>query len=105
MKLIVISSSKTLANETQILTSFFEQGLQTLHLNKPKYSTPKLAKLIRSIPEKYHNRIIIHSHHNLLLKFDLKGVHLTKKHKKKKIRTWFIHKILRSRKPDFETTT
>src|ERR1019366_10678762 len=105
MRLIVITSSRSIPNEASVLTSFFEKGLPTLHLSKPNYSTPKMAKLIRNIPEKFHNRIIIHSHHNLMFKLNLKGVHLTKKHKKRKLSTWFMLKLLKSRKPEFITTT
>ncbi len=105
MKLIVISSAKTIINEENIFTVFFENGLQTLHLSKPKYSTPKLTELIKKIPAEYHNRIIVHSHHKLLLKFNLKGIHLTKKHKKRKFQTWFILKLLKSRRSAFITST
>src|ERR1035437_9133261 len=105
MKLIVITSSRSLPDEHMILTSLFENGLQTLHLSKPNYSTPRMTRLIRNIPEKFHNRIVIHSHHNLMLKFNLKGIHLTKKHKKRKLTTWFMLKLLTYRKPDLQTST
>jgi thiamine-phosphate pyrophosphorylase len=105
MRLIVITSSRNIPDEASILTSFFEKGLPTLHLSKPNYSTPKMASLIRNIPERFHNRIIIHSHHNLMFKFDLKGVHLTKKHKRRRLLTWITLKMLRSKKPEFLTST
>lgn len=105
MKLILISSSSGIEKEVEILTSMFEKGLQTLHLRKPKYSTPKLKKLLQSIPSQYHNRIVIHSHHNLVLKFDLKGVHLTKSHKRRRLKTWFTLMMIKRRKPDILITT
>jgi thiamine-phosphate pyrophosphorylase len=105
MKLIVISSPKTISNEENLFTVLFENGLQTLHLRKPRYSTARLAKLIEKIPAQYHNRIVIHTHHNLLLKYDLKGIHFTKKHKKRRFQTWCMMKLLRSRKSDFITST
>jgi thiamine-phosphate pyrophosphorylase len=105
MKLIVFSSSKSIPHEEEIFTSFFENGLQTLHLCRPKYSTPRLSRLIQNIPAQYHNRIVVHSHHNLLLKFDLKGIHLTKKHKKRRFQTWFTNKLLKFYKPKFITST
>ncbi|MBI2269630.1 MAG: thiamine phosphate synthase [Bacteroidetes bacterium] len=105
MKLILISSSSGIEKEVEILTSLFEKGLQTLHLRKPKYSTPKLRKFLQSIPSKYHNRIIIHSHHNLALKFDLKGIHLTKSHKRRRLKTWFTLMMIRRRKPGILVTT
>jgi len=105
MKLIVISSSKSFEKESQILTTLFEKGLQTLHLRKPRYSTPKLKRFLNNIPSKFHNRIIIHSHHNLALNFNLKGIHLTKKHKRQRFKTWFMLRILYKKKPDLLIST
>ena len=105
MKLIVITSNSSIRNESSILASFFEMGLQTLHLRKPNYSTSKMKQLIQNIPEQFHNRIVIHSHHNLALKFDLKGIHLTKKHRNKKFRTTLLLKYLKYRNPHLLITT
>jgi thiamine-phosphate pyrophosphorylase len=105
MKLILISATHSIEKEPEILTDLFAKGLQTLHLRKPKFSTPRLKKLLQSIPSKYHNRIIIHSHHKLALNFDLKGIHLTKTHKRRRFKTWLTLKLLNSRKPNLFITT
>jgi thiamine-phosphate pyrophosphorylase len=105
MKLIVISSSSTIENEAQIITNLFEAGLETFHLRKHKLSTKKTKDLIKSIPLHFHNRIIIHSHHKLAYKFNLKGIHLTKTHIKQKIKTWLIIKIIRLKNPEINITT
>jgi thiamine-phosphate pyrophosphorylase len=100
MKLIVMSSSKTIENEAQIITKLFEAGLQTFHLRKQKLSTKAMKELLNKIPSHFRDRIIIHSHHNLALKFNLKGIHLTQSHlTKKKIKTWVITKILKLKNP------
>jgi thiamine-phosphate pyrophosphorylase len=94
MKLIVISNNKPFENEEKILTDLFESGLDTLHLRKPRMSTKGLLNLIDKIPQHFHNRIIIHSHHNLITKFDLKGIHLSKGHlrtlRKTKWKLWLL---------------
>jgi thiamine-phosphate pyrophosphorylase len=105
MRLIVISSSSTIENEAQIVTKLFEAGLETFHIRKHKLSTKKTKEFIKQIPEHFHNRIIIHSHHNLGRKFNLKGIHLTKSHKKNKIQTWFLLKILKFKNPNLLITT
>ena len=89
MKLILLSPSDKKENEIPFLVHMFEQGLQTYHIRKIKYSTRQLKDFIADIPEKYHNRIVIHTHHELALKFNLKGVYISRSHKKRKIRTWF----------------
>jgi thiamine-phosphate pyrophosphorylase len=105
MKLIVISSSATLENEADTITRLFEAGLETFHLRKHKLSTRKTKELIRLIPAHFHNRIVLHSHHMLARKFNLKGIHLTKTHKKRKVRTLFRIWILRLRRPALIITT
>ena len=105
MKLVVITPSKDVADERTLITKMFESGLKTLHLRKPNYSTRQLSEYIREIPVHFHNRIIIHSHHSLALKFRLKGIHLGRIHLSGKWRYWFIRtglklrfeKILKSR--------
>jgi len=105
MKLIVISSSSPVENETLIVTKLFEAGLETFHLRKHKLSTKKTKEFINQIPKHFHNRIVIHSHHNLARKFNLKGIHLTKSHKKNKIHTWFSLKLLKLKNPNIIITT
>lgn len=105
MKLIVISSSSAIENEAQIVTSLFEAGLETFHLRKHKLSTKKTKEFIQQIPAHFHNRIVIHSHHNLARKFNLKGIHLTKSHKKRKFQTWLTLKLIKLKNPEMIITT
>lgn len=89
MKLIVITPSKDVADEQTLITRMFESGLGCLHLRKPKYSTKQMTDYIREIPAHFHNRIVIHSHHKLALKFKLKGIHLSHTHLTKKWHYFF----------------
>lgn len=105
MQLIVISSSRSIENETQIVTKLFEAGLETYHLRKHKLSTKQMKEFIKAIPSHFHNRIVIHSHHNLTRKFKLKGIHLTKSHLKRKFKTWFFIKLIKINNPSIAITT
>ena len=88
MKLIVVSPSGQNDAELPHLFKMLERGLQTYHISKPKFSTRELRDFISQIPEKYHNRLVIHSHHELVMKFNLKGIHLSGIHKKRKFSSW-----------------
>ena len=55
----------------------FEHGLESLHIKKPGFSKKQLKKYIELIPTKHHNKIIIHSHYSLALRYNLKGIHLS----------------------------
>ena len=87
MKLIVFSSHNGLHSEPKQVVSMFEHGLETLHLRKPKFSSKDLVEYLELIPSEYHDRIVIHSHHKLAKKFNLKGVHFSKVHRDKNYNT------------------
>ncbi len=53
-----------------------------------------MDEYISFIPEEFHNRIIIHSHHNLVFKFHLKGVHFTTIHIERKFKKWWFFRKL-----------
>lgn len=104
MKIIIISSSSEIENEAQIVTKLFEAGLETFHLRKHKLSTKKIKEFIRQIPEHFHNRIVLHTHHKLARKFSLKGIHHTKTHRRKKIKTWLTTRLVQMRHPNIIIT-
>lgn len=98
MKLILLSPSDKKELELPFLLKMFEEGLQTYHLRKVKYSTRQLKNFIGEIPEKYHNRIVIHTHHELVMKYNLKGIYISRSHKKRKLRTWLRMQWFKLRK-------
>ncbi|MES2761413.1 MAG: thiamine phosphate synthase [Bacteroidota bacterium] len=100
MKLVVITQSKKSDNEIPSIIQMFEAGLETLHVRKNRFSTKELDAYIREIPAHFHNRIIIHSHHRLALKYNLKGFHFTSTHLKKKLHLWWNTKMIYIRKPN-----
>lgn len=104
MKIIVISSSDLSDSEHLIIAQLFENGLDILHLRKPKLSTKELSNFISKIPKGFHNRIVIHSHHKLARRFNLMGVHITKSHRKRKFRTWFTMKLNKMKNPNLVVT-
>ena len=83
MLLILFSAPSFINGEKETLFSLFEEGLELFHLRKPKASKKQVAGFIESIPDKYHSRIVIHSHYSLTREFNLKGIHLTEKEREK----------------------
>ena len=82
MKTIVITHPEVIKDEQHFLIEMFESGLKTLHVRKPKYSKDELINFIESIPKKYHKRLVLHSHHKLVIDYHLKGIHLKEKDRK-----------------------
>ena len=77
MKLILISYPTNIDNEHQILAHLFDEGLEYFHLRKPGFSKARIINYLSQIPDKYYNRIVIHSHYDLIRKYNLKGIHIT----------------------------
>lgn len=68
-------------DEEKFIHAFFENGLEILHLRKPESTTQQMQSLISKIDEKFHSRIMIHSHYQLLSALGLKGLHFNGKSK------------------------
>jgi thiamine-phosphate pyrophosphorylase len=90
MEIMLITPHTNKEKEIDIIIQLFENGLSTLHLNKPEMSTRRMKEYISSIPENFHNKIIIHSHHILAFKFSLKGIHFTKHHLNRTFKNWCL---------------
>ncbi|HEV7232173.1 MAG TPA: thiamine phosphate synthase [Bacteroidia bacterium] len=106
MKLLVLSpSSGDSTGEPAIATKLFEHGLETYHLRKPRFSTKEMSEYLDKIPSQFHKRIVIHSHHKLALRYNLKGIHLTRTHLHRKFKLWINLKIIRLKRRDIIITT
>lgn len=79
--MILFTDPDFLPNEEKFIHAFFENGLQTLHLRKSESTALQMQNLISKIDEKYHPKIMIHSHYQLMNEFGLKGLHFNEKSK------------------------
>lgn len=105
MKIIVITPSGTVENETRIVTRLFESGLNTLHIRKLKMSTRDMQTYIEQIPAHFHDRIVLHSHHRLALTYPLRGIHLTRAHLRRSFSYRLLLKWIRMKRPHLTIST
>lgn len=105
MRLIVITSDTTHENENVNLIKMLKSGLPTLHIRKPTYSTQRLQKYLAAIPSEFHNRLVIHTHHRMMCKYNLKGIHLTRVHKKRQFRNWITEKLIKMKRIQYSKST
>jgi len=77
MKLILLTSPDFFIEEDKILSTLFEEGLDILHLRKPNSEPVFCERLLTLLPERYHNRIVVHDHFYLKEEFGLMGIHLS----------------------------
>lgn len=74
MEMVVFSSDKKESEEIKSMIYMLENGLQYLHLRKP-HDEKEIENIIKQIPSEYHPNIVIHSSHQLIEKYALKGLH------------------------------
>ncbi|MEM8845465.1 MAG: thiamine phosphate synthase [Bacteroidota bacterium] len=90
MKISLVSSFYDIPNEVHLLNLLFCNGLEVFHLRKDldckhlggteKYTEKRIRNYIESIPIYFRDRIIMHSHFNLVEEYGLLGAHFTKKY-------------------------
>jgi len=81
MELMVMTSPDKFRSEIYIVIKLFENGLETLHLKKPKFSKRHYKSYINQIPKKYHKNIIVHNYYSLIFNYNLKGFSFSTKNK------------------------
>jgi len=76
MKLIIMTKATFFVEEDKILTTLFEEGMESLHLYKPESEPIYSERLLTLLPEDYYKRITVHDHFYLREEFGLRGIHL-----------------------------
>ncbi len=98
MKLIIITSEQTFTKEHEIIKQLFKAGMNTLHVRKPNFSKKQMKDFIAEIPEKYHKKLVLHSHHSLAFTFKIKGIHFKENDRKQifgHLLKYRLYKIIR----------
>lgn len=75
--LVAITLPDFFDTEAQCINSLFASGLPMLHLRKPEAKFNDVEQLLLAIDKRYYNRIAIHYHHDLAIRYSLGGIHLS----------------------------
>jgi len=63
-------------NETSLINRLFDEGLDALHVRKPKINEIDMKKFINEIDPEYHHKLVLHTHYTLVNQFDIDKIHL-----------------------------
>jgi len=77
-KFIILSYPNAIPKEHECLIALFEAGLTHFHIRKQTLSEAELRTYIQRIPSSFHNRLILHHHHQLAQEFAVKGIHFNR---------------------------
>lgn len=76
MKLIILTKATFFVEEDKILTTLFEEGMDSLHMYKPCSEPVYSERLLSLLSEEYYRKITVHDHFYLREEFGLKSIHL-----------------------------
>lgn len=97
MEITVISSPNDELTEIEDVVRMFDAGLMHFHIRKPRMNKQQLANYIQRYPDKFRNRMILHSYHGLSKQFRLGGIHLSREHRRRNkfysLRLWLKRKM------------
>ena len=75
-RLIAITTESDYPDEPRLIALMLTEGIDLIHIRKPAWDEERMRSLIASIDERWHNRLVLHSHFRLTEEFGLHGVHL-----------------------------
>ena len=76
MKLVIMTKPTFFVEEAKILTTLFEQGMDRLHLYKPKSSPMYSERLLSLLSEDNYKKITVHDHFYLKDEYGLGAIHI-----------------------------
>lgn len=76
---IIISYPTDLPNEIALVNQVLETEIDYFHIRKPEFDAFAMQNFIEEIDSVNYHKLVIHSHYELVKKYDLAGIHLNKK--------------------------
>jgi thiamine-phosphate pyrophosphorylase len=77
--MIVITNPIPITNEIDTIHSFFENGLELLHIRKPDFSEIEMNTFLSEIKSDFRQQLVLHSHHQLTSAAGIHRIHFREK--------------------------
>ena len=75
--IIVITKPEFFDGEIVRITELLSTGAaDVIHIRKPKAGQCEVEQLLDAIPSALYSRLVLHDHHQLAMKYGLRGIHL-----------------------------
>ncbi|MEA5139373.1 thiamine phosphate synthase [Arcicella rigui] len=79
MQKVILSNPTDFEGEIAIIEQLLMEDSLIFHLRKPDKSLKEYESFLKSISPKFYKKIVLHSHHELIKKYNLRGIHITEK--------------------------
>lgn len=78
-RLIAITPETPVDDEGAKITALLTAGFFRVHLRHPSASRIEMRDIIEAVPQRLHDRIVIHGHFDLAFDYNLGGLHLNRR--------------------------
>lgn len=82
-QLIGITTETFIPDEGMLIVAAIDAGIERMHLRKPQATTEEMERLLRTIPQEYHARLVLNDCHTLARQYGVGGIHLNARHDNK----------------------
>lgn len=73
--IIIITLPGCVDSESDRIMEYIRRGYD-IHIRKPEAGKSYVENLIRSIPDEYHHKLVLHDFYELAVNYHLRGIHL-----------------------------
>ena len=94
MKITLFSKDEFDLEEARYLNKIFKSFDIKFHLRMPNSLEEDWRSFLNQIDAKFHSRIVLHGHFNLLKEFDVAGLHASEKNKSKLLDKGIYNKFI-----------
>lgn len=80
--ILVITPEMTIPNETDLINQMFQEGLDLLHIRKPRITQKEMAEFIRKIDSSLYSQLVLHNHYGLGKDYGISRFHFREQDRK-----------------------
>ncbi|WP_222165834.1 thiamine phosphate synthase [Edaphocola aurantiacus] len=74
--MIAVTLPLYVPSEERLITAFFQEGLELLHVRKPGIERECMRRWLEAIPADFHSRLVLHQHHELAEAYGIQRLHV-----------------------------
>lgn len=83
--ILVITPELMMPGETDTINQLFQEGLDLLHIRKPRISHSEMIEFIAKIDEAFHSQLVLHTHYDLGKEYNISRFHFREIDRKEEI--------------------
>jgi thiamine-phosphate pyrophosphorylase len=105
MKLVLLTNPYDVKFETDIINRLFREGLDELHIRKPRYSKEQVKAYISKIDAEYHPKLVLHGYYSLANTFEIHRIHIGEEWRKNTLLRFILSRFILRGKMVSKSTT